>query len=267
MSAVTASDPEGDRTPGLAEPSPRGEGMPPEGVGPMPAALTTPLSSARAIVLNQLAEADGKPLRAQEVAAALGQHVNTTREHLEGLVAEGLAVSSTEKPRGRGRPATLYSAMPGGPMWPIGRQYAALSEVLAAQIVASALDPAAMAYEAGQRWGLTMLGDSDPSMAGDEVVHEQFVKVGFEPERTGEGEWHLHRCPLLQGARKYPEIVCNVHRGLIATLMAGHHQPVEVEMLPFVTEGACIVRMTAHDDTPGSGSTTGGAGSTTGTEA
>ncbi|QGF24313.1 helix-turn-helix transcriptional regulator [Raineyella fluvialis] len=126
-------------------------------MGPLPAAIATPLSSARAAVLAQLAEADGQPLRAQEIAKALGQHVNTTREHLEGLVADHLAEATTEKPRGRGRPATLYRSLPGASMSPIGRQYAALADVLVEQVLESVDNPQQAAFRAGQRWGRKLL--------------------------------------------------------------------------------------------------------------
>lgn len=213
-------------------------------MGPRPAAVATPLSSARAAVLAQLAEADGKPLRAQEVAQALGQHVNTTREHLEGLVADSLAVATTEKPRGRGRPATLYRCLPGGPMWPIGRQYAALADVLVEQVLESVDDPSAAAYRAGQRWGRKLLSDQPDGLTSHQAVDRQLAEVGFAPERTEDGQWRLLRCPLLSAARRHPDVVCNVHRGVVAALLDGLGDPSDVQVFPFSEPGAC--RITAH---------------------
>lgn len=211
------------------------------GLGPRPAAVTTALSSSRAAVLGQLAEADGRPLRAQQIADALGQHVNTTREHLEGLVADGLATSTTDIPKGRGRPATLYSTGDSGSTWTVGRQYAALVDVLADHIAATEEDPGSYAFEAGQRWGERLLVEDRGADSGLEAVQRQFEEAGFEPERVAEGQWRLRRCPLLTGARKHPDIVCNVHAGLIATLLAGQGRPSEVEVEPFSTPEACIV--------------------------
>lgn len=215
----------------------------PRQMGPRPAAVATPLSSARAAVLAQLADADGKPLRAQEIAKTLGQHVNTTREHLEGLVSDSLAEATTEKPRGRGRPATLYRCLPGGPMWPIGRQYAALADVLVEQVLESVEDPSAAAYRAGQRWGRKLLDEPD-GLTPQQAVDRQLTEVGFAPERSGEGEWRLLRCPLLSAARRHPEVVCNVHRGVVAALLDGLGEPSEVQVFPFSEPGAC--RITAH---------------------
>lgn len=208
-------------------------------MGPLPAAIATPLSSARAAVLAQLAEADGKPLRAQQIAKALGQHVNTTREHLEGLVADRLAEATTETPRGRGRPATLYRSLPGGPMWPIGRQYAALADVLVEQVLESVDDPQQAAFRAGQRWGRKLLEGVPADTPAEDAVDRQLTEVGFAPERLAEGEWRLHRCPLLAAARRHPEVVCNVHRGVVATMLEGLGEPSEVSIFPFSEPGAC----------------------------
>lgn len=216
-------------------------------MGPLPAAMGTPLSSARAAVLAQLAEADGGPLRAQQVAKALGQHVNTTREHLEGLVADGFAEATTEKPRGRGRPATIYRVLPGAPMWPTGRQYAALAEVLVEQVLESVEDPEKAAFRAGQRWGRRLLDDTSEEDSPEEAVDRQLAEVGFAPERTAPGEWHLYRCPLLDAARRHQEVVCNVHRGVLDSMLEGLGEPSEVEIFPFSEPGAC--RVTAKPTT------------------
>lgn len=217
------------------------EGVEEPRLGPLPAAVATPLSSARAAVLAQLAEADGRPLRAQEIAKALGQHVNTTREHLEGLVADRLAEATTEAPRGRGRPATLYRCLPGGPMWPIGRQYAALADVLVEQVLESVDDAPSAAYRAGQRWGNKLLDDVSPELTPEQAVERQLAEVGFAPERVEEGEWRLLRCPLLASARRHPEVVCNVHRGVVAALFEGLGAPADVAVLPFIEPGACRI--------------------------
>ena len=217
------------------------EAAPQQRMGPLPASAATPLSSARGAVLAQLAEADGRPLRAQQIATALGQHVNTTREHLEGLVGAGLAEATTDSPRGRGRPATLYRGAPGGPMWPIGRQYAALADVLVEQVLESVDDPRSAAFRAGQRWGRRLLDDVPADLSPEQVVERQLAEVGFAPERTGEGEWRLVRCPLLASARRHPEVVCNVHRGVVDSLLEGLGQPSEVSVFPFSEPGACRI--------------------------
>ncbi|SDB86881.1 Predicted transcriptional regulator, ArsR family [Raineyella antarctica] len=224
-------------------------------MGPLPAAVATPLSSARAAVLAQLAEADGQPLRAQQIANALGQHVNTTREHLEGLVADHLAEATTEAPRGRGRPATLYRCMPGGPMWPIGRQYAALADVLVEQVLESVDDPQAAAFRAGERWGRKLLADAPADLSAQQVVDRQLAEVGFAPEHTGDGEWRLVRCPLLTAARLHPDVVCNVHRGVVASLLDGLGEPSEVSIFPFSEPGACRISARPTSSRPTSSTT------------
>ena len=50
----------------------------------------------------------------------------------------------------------------------------------------------------------------------------------------------LRRCPLLDVARQYPEIICQVHQGLIAgalTELGG--DDTGVDLLPFAEPDAC----------------------------
>ena len=50
----------------------------------------------------------------------------------------------------------------------------------------------------------------------------------------------LRRCPLLDIARRYPEVVCQVHRGLIEgalTQLGGHDAGVDLQ--PFADPDAC----------------------------
>ena len=44
-------------------------------------------------------------------------------------------------------------------------------------------------------------------------------------------------CPLLASARRYPDVVCGIHQGLIDAIS---HEP--QELLPFVAAGACLIR-------------------------
>ncbi|WP_147794948.1 metalloregulator ArsR/SmtB family transcription factor [Cellulomonas sp. Y8] len=80
-------------------------------------ALSSPSRTAILAVLR----AEGAALAVERVAERVGLHVNTTREHLEVLVAAGLASRTAEARATRGRPRTLYAAR--GPAAPDGEPW------------------------------------------------------------------------------------------------------------------------------------------------
>jgi predicted ArsR family transcriptional regulator len=83
------------------------------------------------------------------------------------------------------------------------------------------------AQRAGERWaeGLDVEG-LDPVAALAAV----FTGLGFAPVPT-EGGLALRACPFLEDARRHPEVVCGVHRGL-ALGIAGR-AGAAVELRPF----------------------------------
>src|SRR5665648_672914 len=46
-----------------------------------------------------------------------------------------------------------------------------------------------------------------------EALAHVFAELGFAPE-AADGGLALHACPFLDDARRHPEVVCGVHRGL-----------------------------------------------------
>ncbi|MFF2623130.1 helix-turn-helix transcriptional regulator [Oerskovia jenensis] len=131
------------------------------GYGPPPtrrAVRPARLSKARLAVLDVLAS-QPEPCSVASVATALGQHTNTVREHLEGLVEAGLATSQSAPAHGRGRPARLYVAVTETPTTAGAAEYAGLASALAAQIARSSVDPVGDALAAGRAWGADLVGD------------------------------------------------------------------------------------------------------------
>ena len=90
-------------------------------LGPLPAGGETDavsgLSAPRRRVLDALEVLARRtptlePVPIATLAAELDLHVNTAREHLDGLVAMGLAGRSRLAPSGRGRPGWAYLPKP-----------------------------------------------------------------------------------------------------------------------------------------------------------
>ena len=71
-------------------------------------------------------------------------------------------------------------------------------------------------------------------------------RLGFSPEveptrETGSASLVLLRtCPLLDAAKRHPEVVCQVHLGLVAGALEAHdHSPEGLGLRPFARPGAC----------------------------
>jgi len=160
---------------------------------------------------------------AGELAALLGLHVTTVRFHLERLAADGRVAGAAVPTGGRGRPHVVFRAV---------RVPDARAGMLAALAEAAAGEGpvAERAQNAGERWARTLdLGEvGEAGVAG--ALADVFAQLGFAPERA-EGGLALRACPFLDDARRHPEVVCGVHRGLaigIARRAGG-----EVELRPF----------------------------------
>jgi predicted ArsR family transcriptional regulator len=219
-------------------------------MGPLaPRHAETPidLTPARARVLEWLQQR-GTPAGASEAAEAFGQHVNTVRGHLDYLVAHGLAERSAEHGEGPGRPSWRYRAHDEHrEADPRVREYGALAGALARQLMRTSPQPVADAYDAGVPWGAEIAASSTVPSGTPAGARRAVVRIlddlGFAP--TGSStRVRLTRCPLLDVAERYPEVVCHVHRGLVAgALEAFGGDPRAVDLLPFAEPDACLLRL------------------------
>lgn len=76
-------------------------------------------------------------------------------------------------------------------------------------------------------------------------------RLGFTPEPVAPGgpreeaggRWLVLRtCPLLTAARRHPEVVCEVHRGLIAGI-AKVVRPDDVNLEPWAVDAGCLLQV------------------------
>lgn len=210
-------------------------------LGPRPAPGADPgdLGAAGA-VLAALREAGG-PLRIAEIAQAVGSHVNTVRGHLATLGQHGLVESERAPVQGRGRPAVLYSAGPA----PGARadEYRALAGAFATDLLAQGDGPQVRrrARRIGRTWGE---GLARPKGTGARrpTLDEALTDLGFGPERDGE-QIRLTTCPLLDLAVANPDVICQVHLGLVDGITARREGEAEPELTPFAEPGACLLRV------------------------
>jgi predicted ArsR family transcriptional regulator len=215
-----------------------------EGWGPRPsrssaADAVAGLSAQRRRVLEVL---DENPRSIAVVAEALNLHVNTVREHLDGLVDAGLAERSRLAPMGRGRPGWGYTARPGMASSSAG-EYASLAAVLAEHAVAQGGDVAGDMTRLGRGWGRGLVesrgGGGDP----ERTVVEVLETLGFDPEERPPVV-RLRQCPMLDVARRHPEVVCQVHLGLVeGALEAAGGDSNGVALEAFAEPGACLLHL------------------------
>jgi predicted ArsR family transcriptional regulator len=156
-------------------------------------------------------------LTATELAEQLGLHANTVRLHLERLREAGL-VDVEPVHRGTvGRPQHVYSLAPGAPGLGLDPpSYTLLSGMLAmlAERVGAEADDATAA---GRSWGVEA-GKRTNSKSCVKALFGEMDRLGFDPEPEvlpgGATDIAFLHCPFRELAEAYPELVCNLHRGI-----------------------------------------------------
>lgn len=159
------------------------------------------------------------PRSASELAGALDLHPNTVRLHLERLRVVGL-VDVEAMHRGTvGRPQHRYSLAPGAP----GLGFDPPAHVLLAGLLAVLAETTgadgAAARATGRKWGRTV-GQRTSDRTCLTAMAQELDRLGFEPasdeSATVDGSIRIEflHCPFRELAEAYPELVCNLHRGI-----------------------------------------------------
>lgn len=214
--------------------------------GPRPAVAPPELSPARERVLHAVADAHG-PATLAQLAATLGGHPNTTRQQLDALAADGLVAARPLPRAGRGRPPRAYA--PTG----LGRRALAghderddLLGAFATYLVRRG-HPADEAREVGRLWGAGRADAAGAASGPVAAVVEVLEMLGFDPERVATPDAGpavvLRACPLLGLAEEHPEVICEVHRGLVDGVLQRLGASGGVELTPFSEPDGCRLRL------------------------
>ncbi len=208
-------------------------------------------STSRSAVLELLRER-GAALDVDEVAAAVGLHVNTVRGHLEVLVDGGYAVRRSLPPSGPGRPRTVYEATAAPED---GSNYRLLAEMLTHYLASTSTQPAADAVAAGRSWAAPQVdaaavherSGGEPTSERDAVaaVVKLLADSGFRPEASADGSRiDLHHCPFRDLAVASPEVVCGAHLGMLQGALAQLNAPISAtKLLPLVEPDLCVATL------------------------
>jgi predicted ArsR family transcriptional regulator len=206
------------------------------------------MSRSRASLLETL-HAQREPTTLAALVGLTGLHANTIRDHLEALEERGLAKRRRAAPEGRGRPAWLYEATE----QPERSEYAGLAATLAAAIHRTSDAPREDAIAAGREWGRELARDMGrPANRRRPAARRQVVrllaKIGFAPEADDrQSVVRLTRCPLLETAHRYPDVVCGVHLGIVRGALEEYDaDAARSELFPFSEPGACRLELMAR---------------------
>jgi predicted ArsR family transcriptional regulator len=155
-------------------------------------------------------------LSANDLAERLGIHANTVRLHLDRLREVGLVDVEAVHRGTVGRPQHLYFLSAGAPGLgfdpPAHALLAGLLAALAERVGADATEAA----ETGRVWG-GEAGKRTRSRSCLSALEAELAKLGFEPALEADsamGRIEFLHCPFRELAEAYPELVCNLHRGL-----------------------------------------------------
>jgi len=202
------------------------------------------LGPTRADVLHHLRDA-GHPLPVAEISAAVGLHPNTTRFHLDSMVASGLVTRTVEARSQPGRPRVLYASVAGHRT----DQYRGLAAALVHHLAADLPDRLDRARTAGRAWGDQLRVERDP--VGAEPPVERLVSVmrnlGYEPEYVAEPAPTvvLRPCPFLELVQSDAGTMCELHVGLASGLLGPDAGWEVAGVEPLVTASSCLIRLAA----------------------
>lgn len=198
-------------------------------------------------------------LTAAQIAKAINLHVTTARFHLDQLEAAQVLRSSSHKHPGAGRPRKVYSIAP--------EQDGETDDLAAVRLLTGLLAETFTATrrqqrlvspdEAGFVWAENHIEASDAPPAS--TPGEWLGKVGglldvlqswgytgelSTSERGRAARIDLPHCPFRELAQENTEVVCGIHRGLIAgTMQQLGESDTDVTLLPFANGTTCIAHV------------------------
>jgi predicted ArsR family transcriptional regulator len=190
----------------------------------------------------------GRPVSVRELSTALSLHANTLRPHLRRLEEAGLVAREANRTAAIGRPQTLYTALGGDEP---GGAYRLIAEVLAGLVRGPRGIERAEAL--AREWGEYLVAQDAPRPGSPPAarrarhlatLQEAMARAGFDPRfrRVGKRrvDVSLRDCPARDLAAEHGDLICAVHRGLIAGMLTAVRPRLRLAAFePLAERGIC----------------------------
>ena len=166
----------------------------------------------------------GTPRSTGEVAEALGLHPNTIRPHLERMRDAGLLTVEVDSRGSVGRPQHRYAVSAEAPSLGIEPPAYPLLAGLLANVAAGEAPSADRVASVGARHG-HVLAESAPAGAScSSGLNGAMQELGFSPVSSSEDShsttMRFTECPYRRMAEAFPDLVCQLHRGMVEGYVA-----------------------------------------------
>ncbi len=167
-----------------------------------------------------------QPLATSDISESLDLHPNTVRPHLERMREAGLLEVEVGGRGDVGRPQHRYSIAANAPSLglepPTMPVLARMVLAMAARLRASGDDAEAV----GRSEGVARAMPYEQAPSTLEAVVSDLDRLGFDPvvsDVAGDPDAAVvafGHCPFAELAEQHPELVCGLHRGLVAGFVA-----------------------------------------------
>jgi predicted ArsR family transcriptional regulator len=160
------------------------------------------------------------PRSTAEVAETLGLHANTVRPHLERMREVGLLDVHSDNRGSVGRPQNRYALAADAPSLGLEPPAFPVLARMLNEVAAAAGAAADLSAEAGADQGRAMAEayGTRPRAGCVEAVTAMLAELGFDPavvHDDGLATIAFTHCPYAELAAAHPEVVCQLHRGLV----------------------------------------------------
>ncbi|MBW3536892.1 MAG: helix-turn-helix domain-containing protein [Actinobacteria bacterium] len=166
----------------------------------------------------------GTPRSTAEVAAALDLHPNTIRPHLERMREVGLLVVEVDSRGSVGRPQHRYAVADEAPSLGVEPPAYPLLAGLLANVAAAEAPPADRVASVGARHGRVLAQSAPPKAGCSAGLTSAMQELGFSPvsssEDTHSTSIRFTECPYRRMAEAFPDLVCQLHRGMVEGYVA-----------------------------------------------
>jgi predicted ArsR family transcriptional regulator len=193
-----------------------------------------------------------RPLATADISESLDLHPNTVRPHLERMREAGLLEVEVGGRGDVGRPQHRYSIAPNAPALgfepPTMPVLARMALAMATRLQASADDAEAV----GRSEGAARAQPYARAPSTLEALVSDLDRLGFDPVVTdivGDPDAALvafSHCPFAELAEVHPELVCGLHRGLVAGFVAEMGDAEVDEFCPLTSRTPCRVTVASR---------------------